>query len=114
MQPPQSEKEIVYRIAVSYYTCYMLLITCLIKGKLAVVLCLLSSINNTSDILPQVGFGTAPDGPIIVNIREGTYSLNQTFGLSGSLGDSGTINNPIIWTSYNNEKVRIIGGIEVR
>ncbi len=52
--------------------------------------------------------GKLPKGGVTVHLRGGTYSLNQTFTLSAE--DSGTVESPIVYSAYRNEKVRLVGG----
>ena len=51
-----------------------------------------------------------PEGGITVYLREGDYTLSQTFKLDSR--DSGTIDSPVCYTSYEDENVRILGGIK--
>jgi hypothetical protein len=46
-----------------------------------------------------------------VNLREGVYSLPETFTLTEE--DSGKEGYPVVYTAYNNEKVIIHGGISI-
>lgn len=46
-----------------------------------------------------------------VNLRGGTYYIKNTFLLSEQ--DSGTVDFPVIYSAYNNEKVIIHGGISI-
>lgn len=48
---------------------------------------------------------------IQVNLREGTYVRSQPFVLDET--DSGTQAAPIVWQNYNDERVQIIGGVEI-
>ena len=52
-----------------------------------------------------------PDGGIVVWIRGGTYSLLKSFILSKQ--DSGEEGKPIVYRAYNNENVRLIGGVQL-
>ncbi len=47
----------------------------------------------------------------IVNIRAGTYFINDSIALEKV--DSGSINNHVIYRAYNNEDVRLTGGVDV-
>lgn len=49
-----------------------------------------------------------PKKGFTVNLREGTYSIKQTFILEGA--DSGEKDNPIVYRAYNGEKVTVSGG----
>lgn len=53
-----------------------------------------------------------PGHGVVVQIRGGTYSLDETFKLDKS--DSGTQSAPIIYRNYGNEKVRLIGGVKLK
>lgn len=50
-------------------------------------------------------------GTMTVSIRGGTYQLSKTFELFKK--DSGTKDVPIVYRPYNNEKVWLVGGIEI-
>ena len=52
-----------------------------------------------------------PKEGITVWIRDGVYSFSKTFELDER--DSGTESSPIIYRAYQNEKVRILGGVEI-
>jgi hypothetical protein len=47
-------------------------------------------------------------GGATVTVREGTYTLDDTFVLTAE--DSGTASGPIIWRAYRNETVSLSGG----
>ena len=49
-----------------------------------------------------------PNGSIVVWIRGGEYTLTKSFELKQE--DSGEINKRIVYSSYKNEKVKLIGG----
>lgn len=53
-----------------------------------------------------------PVGGVVVNIKGGEYLLAAPFDLSEE--DSGTPKSPIVYRAYNNEKVRLIGGRELK
>lgn len=50
-------------------------------------------------------------GTMTVSIRGGTYQLSKPFELFKK--DSGAKDVPIVYRPYNNEKVRLVGGIEI-
>ena len=52
-----------------------------------------------------------PNGGIVVWIRQGTYSLTKSFTLTSK--DSGKKDKPIVYSSYNNEIVHLVGGIKL-
>jgi hypothetical protein len=54
--------------------------------------------------------GLPADG-VIVYMREGTYRLTETFRLEAQ--DSGTVDRPIVYTSFPGEEVRIVGGVDL-
>ncbi|MCK9265523.1 right-handed parallel beta-helix repeat-containing protein [bacterium] len=56
--------------------------------------------------------GGIPAGGISVYLREGRYFIDKS--ISFGKEDSGTENSPIVYRSYPNEKVRIIGGKQVK
>lgn len=45
--------------------------------------------------------------PVTVSIRAGVYPLEQSLRFGPD--DSGTLENPVVWRSYNNENVSIVG-----
>jgi hypothetical protein len=47
-------------------------------------------------------------GGATVNVRGGTYSLDDTFVLTAE--DSGTASTPMVWRAFRNESVRLSGG----
>ncbi len=51
-----------------------------------------------------------PEGGITVYLREGDYTLSKTLELDSR--DSGTSDAQITYTSYNDEEVRILGGVK--
>ena len=53
-----------------------------------------------------------PDHGVVVQVRGGTYTLDETFKLDKS--DSGTQSAPIVYQNYGNEKVRLIGGVKLK
>ncbi len=52
-------------------------------------------------------------GGVTVYIRGGVYYLPQSFELEGKL-DSGTEQSPVVYRSYENEIVKIVGGKQVK
>ncbi|MCE5249212.1 right-handed parallel beta-helix repeat-containing protein [bacterium] len=52
-----------------------------------------------------------PAGGVTVHIREGAYPLSSTFTLTSE--DSGTESAPVVWCSFNGEKVQLVGGKEI-
>lgn len=52
-----------------------------------------------------------PTGGIRVILREGGYTLSK--GLEFDSRDSGTKDSPIIYSAYENERVRILGGVKL-
>ena len=52
-----------------------------------------------------------PSGGIRVILREGDYILSK--GLEFDSRDSGTKDSPIIYSAYENERVRILGGVKL-
>ena len=55
--------------------------------------------------------GPLPEGGVTVYIRNGVYALSETFKLNNE--DSGTESSPIVWCSFPDEKVQLVGGKEV-
>ena len=53
-----------------------------------------------------------PKGGIVVYLRGGRYFLSE--GLLFGKEDSGEKDSPVVYRNYNNEEVRLIGGIEVK
>ena len=49
-----------------------------------------------------------PTGGVVVELRAGTYCLEQTFRLTAE--DSGTERGPVVYRAYNKETVRLTGG----
>jgi hypothetical protein len=54
--------------------------------------------------------GLPADG-VIVYMREGAYRLTETFRLEAQ--DSGTVDRPIVYTSFPGEEVRFVGGVDL-
>lgn len=52
-----------------------------------------------------------PKGGVTVYLRGGDYDMEKVFRLDSR--DSGTESAPIKYTAYNNEKVRLLGGVNV-
>ncbi len=55
--------------------------------------------------------GQLPAGGITVGMRGGTYPLATTFELTAE--DSGTPQAPIVYRAYQDEEVRLMGGVEI-
>ena len=55
----------------------------------------------------MIAAGNLPAGGVTVYLREGTYYMYE--GLEFTEADSGTVDCPITYTSYNNEKVTLSG-----
>ncbi len=51
------------------------------------------------------------EGPFTVMVREGMYSLDETFTLSAD--DSGTADAPVEYRAYQDEKPRLLGGRQI-
>lgn len=70
------------------------------------------TLNRARDVIRTMKqSGPLPDGGITVFIRGGTYRMTKTFQLTSA--DSGTSGAPIVYQSYNDEEVRLIGGREI-
>ncbi|MFC4778802.1 right-handed parallel beta-helix repeat-containing protein [Paenibacillus sp. GCM10023252] len=52
-----------------------------------------------------------PAGGVIVYVRQGDYTLSQTFSLGSQ--DSGESGKPVVYSSYPGEKVRLLGGAKL-
>ena len=55
--------------------------------------------------------GNLPKSGVTVWLRGGHYYRENTFELTAE--DSGTLDHPIIYRAYNNEKVHLLGGQEI-
>ena len=55
--------------------------------------------------------GNLSERSVTVWLRGGHYYRETTFELTAE--DSGTLDNPIIYRAYNNEKVHLLGGQEI-
>ncbi|MGJ5672565.1 MAG: right-handed parallel beta-helix repeat-containing protein [Nostochopsis sp.] len=55
--------------------------------------------------------GKLPNGSVTVYLRQGNYERKDPFILKAE--DSGTKQSPIVYRSYANEKVRLLGGKEI-
>ncbi len=58
--------------------------------------------------------GKMPKGGVTVELRGGTYELKETFTLNKEDSDSGSEDAPIVYRARNCEKVRVVGGKEVK
>ncbi|WP_185602200.1 right-handed parallel beta-helix repeat-containing protein, partial [Paenibacillus sp. 598K] len=52
-----------------------------------------------------------PAGGITVYLREGHYSISESFELTAQ--DSGTVDSPIVYRSYPNEEAVLVGGVRL-
>ncbi|MDY3928726.1 MAG: S-layer homology domain-containing protein [Clostridia bacterium] len=55
--------------------------------------------------------GTYPEEGITIYLREGAYYINETLNFDSY--DSGTESAPVRYTAYNNEDVRLTGGVTI-
>lgn len=55
--------------------------------------------------------GGLPEGGISVQLREGHYSISESFELTAQ--DSGTVNAPIVYGSYPGEEAILVGGVRL-
>jgi parallel beta-helix repeat protein len=67
-----------------------------------------ASLEAARDAVRKLRKSLKADEPVTVWLRGGTYPLDKTFTLDAQ--DSGTEQHPVIYRSYGDEKVRIIGG----
>ncbi len=56
--------------------------------------------------------GELPDGGVCVYLRGGIYNILS--GIEFTEEDSGTAEAPVTYRSYNNEKVTLVGGVELK
>jgi len=71
-----------------------------------------ATLEKARDTIRQQRAQGLPSGGVTVWLREGKHFLTQSFALTGQ--DSGEPDKPIIYRAYPGEKVRLIGGRELR
>ncbi|MBD2847422.1 right-handed parallel beta-helix repeat-containing protein [Paenibacillus sp. IB182496] len=72
----------------------------------------LATLDGARDAIRALKTGSGlPAGGVRVELREGAYSLDESFALAAQ--DSGASGSPIVYGAYDDEAVSLIGGIEL-